>query len=159
MSNPAPEAPKPDTTPTPTPETDWKAESRKWEARAKENSDASAKLAAMDEAAKSDLQKAQDAKTAAEAERDALRQEKQVAQWVAEIAKASGVPAEALRGSTQDELQAHADQLKTLIAPPDAPGTPKGAIGPYVPMEGTTPSTPVQSPGDIFASFLKAQQG
>ncbi len=159
MSEPA-EAPKPEPTPAPA-EIDWKAESRKWEARAKENQAAATKLAEMDEAAKTELQKANDAKAAAESERDALRKEKQVTKWAADIAKKAGLPADALRGSTEEELQAHADQLKALIAPTEEvkPGTPKGLIGPYVPMEGTAPGTPVQSPGDIFAAFLKAQQG
>lgn len=38
--------------------TDWKAEARKWEARAKQNSDAAARLAQIEEANKTDLEKA-----------------------------------------------------------------------------------------------------
>ena len=52
------------------PETDWKAEARKWEARAKENK---AKADAYDEAqeaAKSDLQKAQERIAQLEQEKD-----------------------------------------------------------------------------------------
>jgi septal ring factor EnvC (AmiA/AmiB activator) len=41
------------------PETDWKAESRKWEGRAKENKDAADELARIKEASATDLEKAQ----------------------------------------------------------------------------------------------------
>lgn len=67
---PTPEAPKP--------ETDWKAEAKKWEARAKENSKAATQLAAIEEANKTEAQKTADRlaaaeKDAADARRDALK--------------------------------------------------------------------------------------
>lgn len=36
-------------------------------------------------------------------------------QLVAEVAKETGVPADALRGTTKDELEAHAEVLKSLV--------------------------------------------
>ena len=45
---------------------DWKAEARKWEQRAKENSTAAARLAELEDAQKSETQRAQDAQAAAE---------------------------------------------------------------------------------------------
>ena len=48
-----------------TQEVDFKAESRKWEARAKENAGAAARLAEIEDAAKSDAQKAADREAAA----------------------------------------------------------------------------------------------
>ncbi|MCT1607163.1 hypothetical protein M3B43_07450 [Nesterenkonia massiliensis] len=36
----------------------------------------------------------------------------------AEVAEAAGVPADALRGSTREELEAHAETLKSLLVPP-----------------------------------------
>lgn len=157
MSNPIPEAPAPTPTPappttgtpapTPTPPpteapaqepTDWVAEARKWEARAKENKTAAEKLAALEESQKTEAQKLADRATAAEAERDALKSEKQVAAWKTDVAKATGVPAAALAGSNLEEIQAHAELLKPLIAAPSTEDpTP---LAPHVPSEGTPPS-------------------
>jgi len=46
-------------------ETDWKSEARKWEQRAKENSNAAQRLAEIEEANKSEAQKAADREAAA----------------------------------------------------------------------------------------------
>lgn len=91
----------------PKPETDWKAEARKWEQRAKDNTEAAKKLADLEEANKTELQKAQDAakaadERAAKAEQSALR---------ASVASDKGVPAGSLTGSTQEELEKSADEL------------------------------------------------
>lgn len=42
-------------------------------------------------------------------------------QWAQEIAKSAGVPAEALRGNTREELEAHAATIKALLVPPPTP--------------------------------------
>lgn len=60
--------------------TDWKAEARKWEQRAKEHSKAAARLAEIEDANKTEAQRAADAQRAAEeravqAEARALRRE------------------------------------------------------------------------------------
>jgi septal ring factor EnvC (AmiA/AmiB activator) len=126
--------PAPPATPSATEPTDWKAESRKWEALAKKNKDAADKLAALEEAAKTEDQKRLE--RIAELEKQVAEYEEaaQVAKWKAEVAEAAGVPAEALAGSTREEIEAHAEVLKKLIVPADGK---KGAIGPYVPSEGT----------------------
>lgn len=101
--------------------------------------DATAKLAEFDElkkkadeydkaqaAAKTELQKAMDRAAAAEQAASALAadkksaedraaQEKQVKEWADKIGKEHNVPADLLRGSTEDELKAHAEQLKPII--------------------------------------------
>lgn len=46
---------------------------------------------------------------------DKIEQDKQRADLVAGVAKDKGVPADALRGSTKEELEAHADQLKEFM--------------------------------------------
>lgn len=132
MSTPATEAPpgtepqgtepgkpanEPATNPSADPaqgETDWKAEARKWESRAKENNAAKKRLDELEEAAKSDLEKATSRaeaaeKRAAELEREGLRRE---------VAEAKGLPlaaASRLTGTTREELEADADQLAALI--------------------------------------------
>lgn len=121
-----PEVPAAQPTPPTTPEPDWKAEARKWEQRAKDNKDAADKLTQLEEASKSELQKALDRTAKAEKERDDLkaadqaRQERethaeQVKKWAEAAAKKTGVPAEALKGDTEEEIKAHADLLASLM--------------------------------------------
>lgn len=95
-------------------ETDWKAEARKWESRAKENltaakanEEAAQRLAEIEEAQKTEAQKAQERLEAAE--RRAAELEARSIR--AEVAAAKGVPANLLSGSTQEELEASADAL------------------------------------------------
>ena len=106
-------------------EKDWQAEAEKWRAlarkhedRAKANSSAADKLAELENASKSDLEKAQIAAHAAEerakaAELRALR---------LEVAGAKGLsPAQAKRlsGSTMEELEADAEELLESFKPAD----------------------------------------
>lgn len=110
-------------------ETDWVAESRKWEQRAKENK---AALTAKDAELLTFKDKATALETrVAELEAAAAELEKQntLKALVAEVAKESGVPADVLRGSTREELTAHAETLKSLIKP----------AGPVVTGAGDTP--------------------
>jgi hypothetical protein len=110
--------------------TDWKAEARKWEDRAKadrakarENEDAAKRLKDLEDSDKTELQKATDAANAAtkradEAESRALR---------LEIAHEKGLtPAQAKRlvGGTREELEADADELVETFAPPAPDKTP-----------------------------------
>jgi hypothetical protein len=124
MSEAAPEPttePAPVTEP-PAQEPDWKAEARKWEQRSKEN--------------KSALDELTGKFTAADTERTELAKklqtyeaEKERASLVSEIAEANKVPASALRGSTREELEAHAAVLTELIKP----------SGPVIPGQERTP--------------------
>lgn len=97
-----------------TQETDWKAESRKWETRAKENltaakanEDAAKRLAEIEEASKSEAERA--AERLAAAEKRAADLEAKATR--AEVAADKGVPANLLTGSTREELEAAADAL------------------------------------------------
>lgn len=106
---------KPETDPT-----DWKAEARKWEARAKENATkartnegAAQRLQEIEDANRSELEKANaraDAaeRRAAEAEARSLR---------ADVAAEKKVPVELLSGSTREELEAAADKLIEFKGP------------------------------------------
>ena len=141
----------------PAQETDWKAEARKWEARAKENSKAADRLSEIEEANKTEAQKVADRLAAAEAKVAEYEREKQTAAWRNEVAEATGVPVAALRGSTKEELEAHAEALKSLITPEK-----KGATGPYVPPKGdpTTPATdaPTTSLGMLRAAYAETER-
>lgn len=140
----------------PAQETDWKAEARKWEARAKENTSAAQRLAEIEEASKTEEQKRAERIAALESELSTYKTREQVATWKAEVAEATGVPVVALAGSTKEELEAHAATLKPLIATTDVK---KGAIGPYVPPEGTAPSGALGGPAAEFAAVLQSQLG
>ncbi|KZM78393.1 hypothetical protein [Cellulosimicrobium sp. I38E] len=113
--------------------TDWKAEARKWETRAKENKDAADKLAEIEKSKLDAVELAQRERDEAQAELTGFKTREQVAKWKAQVSEETGVPAAALSGSTLEELQAHAEVLKPLIG-----SAPKG---PVVPTEGTHTST------------------
>lgn len=141
MSEATPEV-TPDPTPAPAPEPpaqeiDWKSEARKWESRAKEN--------------KSALDDLTGKFTTADTERSELAQklqafeaEKERATLVSDIAKTTGVPASALRGTTREELEAHAATLAELIKP----------SGPVIPGQEKTPHKIPDSPNAEFARKL-----
>lgn len=115
---------------------------------------AAARLAEIEEASKTAEQKAAERLAELEAKVKGYETEKQIAAWKAEVAEATGVPAAALAGSTREELEAHAATLKPLITPTDEK---KGAIGPYVPPEGSAPSGALGSTtGDMFAEAVEA---
>jgi len=67
------------------------------------------------------------------------------AQVRAEVAKTAGVPADALRGSTKEELEAHAEVLKPLVTAPK---------GPVIPNQGSTPDAPPVNELRAFARGL-----
>lgn len=100
----------------------WKALSRKNEEQAKANADKAKRFDEIEEANKTEQEKLLARAEAAEkklAERDAQDAAKSLA---AEIAEAKGVPVTALRGSTREELEEHADQLLSIL--PQKPPAP-----------------------------------
>lgn len=137
--------------------TDWKAEARKWEKLAKDNSNAAKRLTEIEEASKTELQKAQERADAAEKRVAEFESRDQRAKWAADIVKDSKVPASALRGATEDELKAHFEELKALIPAEEAPKPKPGAVGPYVPTEGSNPTGTLGGPRQEFANFLSGQ--
>ena len=88
---------------------------------------------AQAEAARTEAEQARDAAIAKEAETSTklaeLDQKAQVASWKSEVSKATGVPAEALVGSTREEFEAHAAILKPLMTPQT----------PVIPTQGQEP--------------------
>lgn len=103
------------------PDVDWKAMSRTWEKRAKENADAAARLAEIENANKTEAQKTAEAletakQQAAEATAQLLRYE---------VAADEGVPPTLVRfltGATREEIEESAKALMSAI--PGAPGSP-----------------------------------
>lgn len=105
-------------------ETDWKAQSRKWERLAKENKAAAEKLAELEESQKTEDQKRAERLAELESEIAAYRTKEQIAEWAKDVADETGVPASALRGSTREELEAHAKELQSLISKKPKPTSP-----------------------------------
>lgn len=153
---PAAVTPPAATVPVQTPpaqETDWKAEARKWESRAKENSSAADRLAEIEEASKTEAQKQADALAKAQAQVKEYQGREQVAAWKTEVAAATGVPANVLAGATKEEIEAHAESLKALITP----STAAGAAAHVVSTIGNVPQTPANVPlKDQIAAAEKA---
>lgn len=93
--------------------TDWKAEARKWEARAKANSTAAAKLAKLEEANKTELEKATEKASASEAtaQKWAERYQQLLAkQAVYEAAQNAGaIDIDAIYALTRDAIEVGED--------------------------------------------------
>lgn len=80
--------------------------------------DLKAKAAKFDEAeaaSKSELEKAVERAEKAEKALEDMKAEAAIAQARAEVAREKGVDAELLRGETREELEAHADLIKSYI--------------------------------------------
>lgn len=103
--------------------------SRKWESQAKANKDAADELQKLKDAQKTAEQKQAEHLQALERENAAFRAEAQQRQWAAEVATETGVPAEVLRGSTREEIEAHAALLKPAYEAPKAPADPVKTVG------------------------------
>lgn len=108
-------------------EVDWKAQARKWEARAKE-AQADRELAAKWREYESS-QKSEHEKLAEElAKANAIASEATSKLTRYEVAAEKGIPAEAielLNGSTKEDLEAAAEKLLSLIADQSKPKTPR----------------------------------
>lgn len=117
-------------------ETDWQAEAVKWEtlsrqneAQAKANAEKARQFDTLEEAKKTELQKAQEALTAAE-KRAA---DAEAARLRSDIARTKGVPVELLTAADEDTLNAQVDALLNFRgqqqppAPSSSGSTPSGA--------------------------------
>lgn len=91
-----------------------------------------AKFDEVEEAAKSELEKALARAEAAESAVQQFETQKQINSWKSDVAEKTGVPAAALSGSTLEEITAHASVLAPLIKQPGK--------GPIVPNAGDTPN-------------------
>lgn len=124
-----------------TEETNWKAQSRKWEKRAKANEEAAEELEKLKEAQMSEQEKAAKHTKELEAKLAKYEAEKQQHEWCVQVAKKTGVPADLLRGSTLDEVQAHAESIKQYLQNKQTSDQKEsGTAAGYAPKVGTTPA-------------------
>lgn len=138
----------------PAKETDWKAEARKWEERAKANKGAAERLAEIEEASKTEAQKLAERAEAAER---ALAEAQAEATRLSVIAKyaISADYHEFVVGSTEEELSAKAEKVQKLIEAQGAAAVP--ARHAAVPGEGSAPAIALN--GDGIESALKNALG
>jgi hypothetical protein len=127
----------------------WKAKAREQEKRAKENAAKASQFDQLTEAAKTELERAQERAEMAEREAATLKAEKEISGWKAQVAKSTGLPADVLRGATLEEIEEHAASLKSLLPEPRKPG--------HVPAEGRSVATGSGDPAQQLASIIKAQ--
>lgn len=107
-----------------------------------------AKFDEATEAAKTEAEKQAEALAAAQAKIEHYEKRDQINTWKAEVAKETGVPADALAGETREDIAAHAEVIKALM-----PTETKGAVGPYVPPQGTGNGASLGSLADEFAAW------
>lgn len=120
--NAEPQAPADDA-----PESEWKAYARLWEKRAKAEKpkisdeeiaalrDKAQKFDAAEQASMTALEQMTARAEAAEKWKAERESKDSAAKLAEEIANEKGVPASALRGSTREELEAHAEALAELL--------------------------------------------
>ena len=131
---------------------EWKAHARQWESRSKANKtaldEAEAKIATLT----NERDEAVQAKATLETERDDLRTKVSdfeardaLAELVKTVSADTGVPADVLRGETEEELRSHAQTLKSAF--PSAP---------VVPGQADTPSEP---PSDAMRELARGVFG
>lgn len=119
-------------------ETDWKAEARKWEKRAKEAQglrEAAEKWSEYEASLKPEHERLAEQLAAAKSEAESAR----VTLTRYEVASEKGIPADAIKllnGSTREELEDAADALLALIANQSKPKSPKPDLNQGKPTSG-----------------------
>lgn len=125
----APEAPAQEQKP----ETDWKAQARKWEQRARENSKAAERLAEIEEANKSEAQKTAERLAALEQEATDARREAMRLRIATRYSIGDEDADLFLTASDEETLTKQAERLAARTSEQKKQGN-------HVPREGSTPS-------------------
>ena len=106
------------------------------------------KYDAIEEGQKTELQKLQERIEKAEKENAAFKQREKINTWAREVSEESGVPSNLLRGTTKEELEAHANLLKEF--------TGSQSTAPVVVSDGNKPKNkPGVTTADLFAETTK----
>ncbi|KAB5608406.1 DUF4355 domain-containing protein [Bifidobacterium jacchi] len=102
--------------------TDWEAKyreavshSREWEKRAKDNKAAADELQQLKESQMSEQQKAEARTAKLQKELDALKAEKQAAEWRSQVAADTGLPANLIVGDSLEAMQSHAKAINEYV--------------------------------------------
>ncbi|MDY2626154.1 MAG: hypothetical protein SOV74_07565 [Coriobacteriales bacterium] len=105
------------------PETDWKAEARKWERRSKENAEKAKAYDELQEQSKTELQKAREQAAAYKRQVDDLNAKAEADAARAKVARDTGVPAELIAGDDEDSMRQFAEAVAKWGKPSSAPRT------------------------------------
>lgn len=108
-------------------ETDWKAQARKWEKRAKENNAAADELAKLKEAQMTELEKATARADKTEKELKALKAKLEKDTLKSKIAQELSVPASLISGDTEDDMRSWAQSLVEYARPKVGAQVPKNS--------------------------------
>lgn len=125
-------------------EIDWKAEARKWEGRAKENTERINALEKEMEDKLSKFAEYQERAEKAEQEASSLRHKQDLADWASAAAAEHGVPASILRGESAEEFMQHAAAIKSSMN-----------VAPVVRDSGE-PKKPPKSSMSVFNDFMNS---
>lgn len=104
--------------------TDWKAQARKWEERAKANAEKARSYDELQETQKSELQKAQEAAKKLQDELDGVKRKAALDAARQAVAKEAGVPADLVAGDDEDSMRAFAKAVAAFAKPGPAPKPP-----------------------------------
>jgi membrane protein involved in colicin uptake len=105
------------------PETDWKAEARKWQKRSQENFDKAKAYDELKAQSEAELKSANEKAAAYKKEVDELHAKSELAATRAKVAEEAGVPAELVSGDDEDSMRSFAKALAAWGKPPVAPRT------------------------------------
>ena len=97
------------------PTTDWKAEARKWEARAKANKDKADELDALKEAQMTESEKQQKELEKAKAEIATLKHEKERSTWIDEVAQDTGLSVAQLKAIAAENKEELAEKAQLFM--------------------------------------------
>ncbi|HLR97048.1 MAG TPA: hypothetical protein VK053_21180 [Jiangellaceae bacterium] len=102
---------------------------------------AAERLAEIEEANKTEAEKQAERLAELQAKVTEYETRDQINAWKAEVSNETGVPVAALAGSTKEEIEAHAETLKPLIAQPNQPpaNQPLRTIGNQPERTGSVP--------------------
>lgn len=130
---------------------DWKAQSRKWESLAKKNSEAAKKLQEIEEANKSEVQKALERAEAAEAKVKELESSAKTATIKQKLSEEFGVPQDFIMGADEEEMRAYAQKLTDFMKPESAAKVPKN--GKFDKLSGKEDSEMRDFANEIFKTL------
>lgn len=126
--------------------TDWKAEARKWEQRAKDNKASLDTAISERDSVSARISQLESTNTELSGKVTAFESAQAHAALVAKVSEATGVDPKVLRGSTEDELTEHANSLKALFdSQPSAP---------VIPSQGKSPDNVQDDPLRVLARSL-----
>lgn len=105
------------------------------------------RLDEIEEANQTELEKVSKHAQELEKQLNEIKAEKEIGDWKAQVSRETGVSAELLRGSTLEEITAHAESIRKAYPQHAAP---------YVPNDAVRQGEGAATSGDLFAAFAES---